>query len=259
MFKTLQVILYSTIAFVICGVSYGDKSPLQKYKLILNSELGEEAIKSKLLSEILHDMSLNQQRHMDTLKSWSDAKVLNHYGQLSSSSIEDNQKADATVVRKYLAKKIEKRSKNLAKLIWKEMQDKDLNDLKQNLLQTTKLDSMHRKEASHKITKLEESSATNPSKAPSAPYYYPRYRSYYNYYGYNYMHNYGNYTTPYYYSYYRYAPYYRNNYYSYGARRYNSYYYDYYYYPKYNRTVNLLASGLFGVAAVGAFVDWLFD
>ena len=40
---------------------------------------------------------------------------------------------------------------------------------------------------------------------------------------------------------------------------YNSYYYDYYYYPRYNRTVNLLASGLFGVAAVGSFVDWLFD
>lgn len=259
MFKTLQIILYSCLAFALYGVSEADKSPLQKYKLILNSELGEEAIKSRLLSEILHDMSVNQQRHIETLKSWSDEKVLDHFGKLSSNSIEDNQKADASMVRKLLAKKIEKRSKDLAKQVWREMQSKDIDQLKQNLVQTSKLDSLHRKEAAHKITKLEESSVANPSGAPSAPYYYPQYRGYYNYYGYNYMYNYGNYTNPYYYSYYRFAPYYRNNYYSYGARRYNSYYYDYYYYPKYNRTVNLLASGLFGVAAVGAFVDWLFD
>lgn len=255
----LRTFLLLSFSLAMAGVSHASQSPLHKYKLILNSEMGEEAIKSKLLSEILQDMSVNQQRHVETLKNWSDEKILDHYGKLNSEALEDKQKADVNLVRNLLAKKIEKRSKSMAKQIWVEMQGKSIEQLKTNFQQTIELDKLNRKEASVKITKLEEHSSASPEGAPSSPYFYPQHRGYYNYYGYNYMYNYGNYSNPYYYSYYRYTPRYNNNYYSYTPYRYNPYYYDYYYYPKYNRTVNLLASGLFGVAAVGAFVDWLFD
>jgi hypothetical protein len=46
------------------------------------------------------------------------------------------------------------------------------------------------------------------------------------------------------------------NYY-YNYRRYNKRYYQNYYYPTYNRSSQLLATGIFGLAAIGSFVDWL--
>jgi hypothetical protein len=46
------------------------------------------------------------------------------------------------------------------------------------------------------------------------------------------------------------------NYY-YNYRRYNRRYYNNYYYPTYNRSSQLLATGVFGLAAIGSFVDWL--
>ena len=253
-------------SFILVGLSmltlnmcFAAQSPMTKYKLILNAEMGEETIKGKLFSEILRDMSSNQTRHVKRLKEWSDEKVLTHYGKLNPRGIKDKEKGNAELVRKKLIKKIEKRSKTLAKKVWSELQDKSLVQLKNNLKQTIELDKIHQKETAHKISKMEAKSKGNPGGAPSSPYYYPNYNGYYNYYGYNYLYDYGNYTNPYYYSYYSYYPSYYNNYYTYNPYRYNSYYYDYYYYPRYNRTVNLLASGLFGVAAVGSFVDWLFD
>jgi len=254
--KSIILAALSMLTFSVC---FAGQSPMSKYKLILNAEMGEETIKGKLFSEILRDMSANQARHVKTLEGWSDEKVLTHYGKLNPQGIKDKENGNAELVRKKLIHKLEKRSKTLAKKVWSELQGQSLKELKSNLKKTIDLDKIHQKESAQKIAKMEDKSKANPGGAPSSPYYYPSYRGYYNYYGYNYLYNYGNYTNPYYYSYYSYYPSYYNNYYTYNPYRYNSYYYDYYYYPRYNRTVNLLASGLFGIAAVGSFVDWLFD
>ena len=251
--------LLIAISFLALQVStYASQSPLNKYKLILNSDQGEEIIKSKLFQTILEDMATNQKRHVEKIKSWDDEKVLKHYGKLNTKETKA-ESIEPEIVRAKLTRQIVKRSKSMAKQVWSKMQGKSVADLKKELKKTIQLDSINQKEATAKVKKLDEEVAKNPNNAPSSPYYYPNYGSYYNYYGYNYLWNYGNYTYPYYRNYsYQYPGYY-NSYYNYNHYNYNTNYYDYYYYPRYNRTVNMLATGLFGVAAVGSFVDWLFD
>ena len=104
-------------SFILVGLSmltlslcFAAQSPMTKYKLILNAEMGEETIKGKLFSEILRDMSSNQTRHVKLLKEWSDEKVLTHYGKLNPRGIKDKEQGNADLVRKKLIKKIEKRN-----------------------------------------------------------------------------------------------------------------------------------------------------
>ena len=111
-------------------------------------------------------MSSNQTRHIKLLKEWSDEKVLTHYGKLNPRGIKDKEKGNAELVRKKLIKKIEKRSKTLAKKVWSELQDKSLVQLKNNLKQTIELDKIHQKETAHKISKMEAKSKGNPEALP---------------------------------------------------------------------------------------------
>ena len=132
--------------------------------------------------------------------------------------------------------------------MWSELQDKSLNELKVNLKQTIDLDKIHQEKVLTKFQRWRLKSKANPGGAPSSPIIIPTTTATIITMG-TITYDYGNYTNPYYYSYYSYYPSYYDNYYTYNPYRYNSYYYDYYYYPRYNRTVNLLASGLFGIAS----------
>ena len=143
-------IILAALSMLTLSVCFAGQSPMTKYKLILNAEMGEETIKGKLFSEILRDMSSNQERHVKTLEGWSDEKVLTHYGKLNPQGIKDKESGNAELVRKKLIHKIEKRSKTLAKKVWSELQGKSLQELKSNLKKTIDLDKIHQKESAQK-------------------------------------------------------------------------------------------------------------
>ena len=63
--KSFILVSLSMLTLSLC---FAAQSPMTKYKLILNAEMGEETIKGKLFSEILRDMSSNQTRHMKNLE-----------------------------------------------------------------------------------------------------------------------------------------------------------------------------------------------
>lgn len=253
----LVLFLFTVASLVANPFAAKSKSPLNKYKLILNGEQGEQTIKSQLFTTILGDIKVNLQRNVDKLKEAEDEDVLKEFGRLNSSN-EELEVSDPSVVRQNMIRQMQKRSKDIAKQVWNGLESASIDDLKANLSETVKYDLKEREEASEQFAKVEETAQTNPENAPSSPCYAPYHNGYYNYYGYNYYHNYGSYRNPYYRSYYYYRPVY-NNYYRYNRYRYNNYYYNNYYYPRYNRTVGLLASGVFGLAAVGSFVDWVFN
>ena len=234
------------------------QTPLQKYKLILSAQAGEDVLKQKLFSAILDDLSRNQKRHIDTLRSWDENRVLEHYGKRvvdpNRKLTEDEQNPE--LVRSKLIQAVHKRSKTIARNIWSMMDEKSLNDLRADLSKTLKVEVSHVKEAE----KIQEDSKKIEG-APASPYYPGFNNGYYGNYGYNYLHNYGNYSNPYpyYYSNHYYTPTLNNSGYMYNFGYYPSQYYNNHYYPRYNRANGILATGIFGLAAMGAFVDWLVE
>jgi len=238
------------------------QTPLQKYKLILSAQAGEEVIKQKLFSAILDDLSRNQNKHIETLRSWDEGRVLEHYGKRvtdPNTSLTEKQQ-DPELVRNRLIQGVHKRSKEIARKIWAMMDQKSLKDIRGDLSKTLKIEEKHRIEAEK--TDTESKKKAQLEDVPASPYYPGYYQGYYGNYAYNYLHNYGNYANPYPY-------YYTNHYYQptldntgsylYNFGYYPNYYYNQYYYPRYNRANGILATGIFGLAAIGSFVDWLVE
>jgi hypothetical protein len=232
-------------------------SPLAKYKLVITNNQNEQQAKQELFSAILKDMAKNLENNINKLQTMDDQAVMKHFGQLSQ---DDNLAAAAPMssenVRSSLAKKMEDRSKELARTIYNRIQNASMGELLKELQATINTDNELMNEAGDQVAQVEE--VPEGASAPKAPGFY---RNYYNYYGYNYLYNYGNYRRPYpvYNNYRYYYPLYNQAQYQYTYRYYPRSYYNYYYYPRYNRTNRLLATGVFGLAAVGSFVDWLLD
>lgn len=238
------------------------QTPLQKYKLILSAQAGEDVIKQKLFGAILDDISRNQSRHIDTLRSWDEKKVLEHYGMRVTEPNTDltENLQDPELIRNRLIQGVHSRSKTIAREIWAKIDSKSLDQIKTDLGKTLEAEESHAVEAQETEVNLKK----NPESAgmPASPYYPGYYQGYYGNYAYNYLYNYGNYSNPYpyYYTNHYYQPIMNNaGGYNYNFGYYNNHYYQYRYYPRYNRANRILATGIFGLAAVGAFVDWLRD
>ncbi|MBW7875750.1 MAG: hypothetical protein H3C47_07170 [Candidatus Cloacimonetes bacterium] len=242
------------------ATSFADNGPLNKYKLMLNQQVEESALKKQVFDQILEDIRLSQEQKVSTVNSWDDQKVMEHYGQMAPADSIGNPGApvDPSLVRGKILKAMQAKHKEMAREIYSQIQSSDVETLKSSLVKTLELDSTFRSEAEKQYEDVVSDATKNG--APSAPYLRPAYGSYYNYYGYNYFYNY-NYRAPVSYPYYQnpyyYTPTYSNGYYNYNTYNYNYYSYQNYYYPRYNRTTNLLATGVFGLAAAAAFVDWL--
>lgn len=241
-------------------------TPLRKYKLMLASAEETQAFKENLFNVILNDLAANLLENVKQLQKMTDLQVLEHYGELNSYSHElDGALAPSNPesMRQDLAKKMESRSKELARQIYVQIRSMNVGQLQQSLAQTMALDENLRHEAQQNFNLLSPNETPEGKSAPSAPSYYGHNGSmyYYNYYGYNYLYNYNNYNYnkpyPYYNNYSYYSPSYISGNYYYNYRRYHKNYYNYYYYPSYNRSSQLLATGIFGLAAIGSFVDWL--
>jgi len=236
-------------------------TPLHKYKLILTAEAGENVVKQKLFSAILEDLSRNQKRHIDTLRSWDEDRVLEHYGK----RVVDPHKGltekdqDPELIRNRLVQAVHKRSKSIARKIWAMIDEKSLSDIRGDLSKTLDVEKVHREEAKE-IQKKSKTQA-EAKEVPASPYYPGYYNGFYGNYAYNYLYNYGNYSNPYpyYYTNHYYNPILNNTGYQYNVNYYPNYYYSNYYYPRYNRANGILATGIFGLAAMGAFVDWLVE
>ncbi|PCJ20311.1 MAG: hypothetical protein COB02_04555 [Candidatus Cloacimonadota bacterium] len=259
--KSLKLIL--SLGVLALNSTFASQTPLHKYKLILNSTESEQIVKAKLFKTILSDIKENQIRHAKKLQTWDDKRLLEHYGKLDSSQHSDSSEIDPNLVKAKIMKKMLDRSKDIARNISIKINSSSLLDLKSNLVQTIKLDSEMKDKAVDGYNQLEKSISAHPENKPAAPYIYPGYYNSYSYYGYNYYNTYNSY------NYNTYSPYNRRNYYyrpvwnghsyTYLRNNYNTSYYNNYYYPRYNRTSRLLATGVFGLAAVGSFIDWLFD
>ena len=250
------------IFIILTSLVHAGQTPLQKYKLILSAQAGGEVIKQKLFGAILDDISRNQQRHIESLRRWDEKKVLEHYGArvTDPNTGLTEQPQDPELIRSRLIQGVHRRSKTIAREIWSKIDSKSLDEIKKDLGRTIKTEASHTAEAQETETKLKTDPAT--SGMPASPYYPGYYQGYYGNYAYNYLHNYGNYSAPYpyYYTNHYYQPVLSNSgSYNYQFGYYDNYHYQYRYYPRYNRTNRILATGIFGLAAVGAFVDWLRD
>lgn len=259
------------IMFVLALIvsTLGAESPLRKYKLILTGAEETQVVREKLFDVMLEDLAANLLENVKKLKNMSDEQVLAHYGELNSHSPKlDGATAPASpaTMRAELSKKMETRSKEIARQIYTQMRNMNIEQLQQALAKTMETDESLRLEAKNSLQEISPSEVPEGKSAPTAPGYYPGYNGsiyYYNYYGYNYLYNYNNYNYrtpyPYYNNYSYYYPTYMSGNYYYNYRRYNKRYYQNYYYPTYNRSSQLLATGIFGLAAIGSFVDWLRD
>jgi len=250
----------AALFLLVAGTSFADSGPLAKYKLLLNQSASEADVKKQVFDQILEDIRVSQEQKVATVQSWEPEKVLEHYGKLAPSETVAGPSApvDPDVLRSKVLRSIQARHKELAREIYSRIQTSSLQDLKGSLVKTLEMDEAFRSEAGSQYEAVvSEAERTG---APSAPYMRPGYSSYYNYYGYNYYYNY-NYSSysayPYYQNPYYYTPVYQNGQYYYNSYNCNSYSYQNYYYPRYNRTNNLLATGVFGLAAAAAFIDWL--
>ncbi|MCJ8344694.1 hypothetical protein MJH12_04080 [bacterium] len=259
--KSLKIIL--GLGLVALSSSFANQTPLHKYKLILNSTESEKVVKAKLFQSILSDMKENQIRHAKKLQKWDDQKILEHHGKLDATEHSKDTEIDPNLVRARIMKKMLDRSKNIARNISAKINNTSLLDLKANLVQTIKLDSEIKDKAVDTQKVLETELKSGQEGSPAAPYIYPGYYNSYSYYGYNYYNNYSSYNyntySPYNRRNYYYQPVWNGNSYTYLRNNYNASYYNHYHYPRYNRTSRLLATGIFGLAAVGSFVDWLFE
>jgi hypothetical protein len=257
------------ILFILALVvsTLGAESPLRKYKLILAGAEETQTVREKLFDVMLEDLAANLLENVKKLKNMSNEQILAHYGEMNSHSPKlDGAAAPASpeTMRAVLAKKMETRSKEIARQIYAQMRNMNIEQLQQALAKTMETDEVLRNEAQKSLPEVSLSEVPEGKNAPSAPGYYPGYNGstyYYNYYGYNYLYNYNNYNYrtpyPYYNNYSYYYPTYMSGNYYYNYRRYNRRYYNNYYYPTYNRSSQLLATGVFGLAAIGSFVDWL--
>lgn len=259
--KSLKLIV--SLGLLALNSTFANQTPLHKYKLILNSTESEKIVKDKLFKSILMDLKENQIRHAKKLQEWDDKRLLEHHGKLEANEQSKEAEINPNLVRAKIMKKMLDRSKDMARNISVKIKDSSLLDLKANLVQTIKLDSELKVKAVDSYNTLQDEIKANPENKPAAPYVYPGYYNSYSYYGYNYYNNYNSY------NYNNYSPYTRRNFYyqpvwnganySYVRNTYNPGYYNNYYYPRYNRTSRLLSTGIFGLAAVGSFVDWLFE
>jgi hypothetical protein len=248
------MVKYFVLAAAFTASICAAQNPMNSYKLLLNSQENTDVVKEKLFDQILSDLSTNLDRNISKLNGLSDQEVVEHFGKMNVESNLENKKVAPETLRKTLAKKMIERSRMFARDIYSKVQEQSITELKSSLGKTLELDATMQKEAGEQVAQIQ---AENPENAPAAPGYY---RNCYNYYGYNYMYDYTRYyrnAYPYSNTYRYYTPNYYNGYYSYSYNYYPRTYYTNYYYPRYNRTSRLLTTGVFGMAAVGSFVDWL--